>query len=203
MFGGLHIEMAALTTLGDLLEGSGWTGALVQANIASPGTADSFLKASHVTRTRRAHQITASSLYLLLQKAYTEYSNDLNQGDNLMSLADWCTERAALCPQVKFWWIILQLELLVMIYVRSIREGNFLLYIDALTKIVPWFFALGHTHYARWIPVHLRDMVALKVAHPDVHKNFLEGKFTVKKTTHSFSAILLPGPRAEQCLCEG
>lgn len=29
MFGGLHIEMAALKTLGDLLDGSGWTGALV------------------------------------------------------------------------------------------------------------------------------------------------------------------------------
>ena len=42
MFGGLHIEMAALKTLGDLLKCSGWTGALVQAGIATPGTADSF-----------------------------------------------------------------------------------------------------------------------------------------------------------------
>ena len=117
MFGGLHIEMAALKTLGDLLEGSGWTGALVQARVATPGTADSFLKASHVTRTRRAHQVTASSLYLLLQKAYTEYSNDLDEGDDLMSLEDWHTERAASCPQFHFWSIILQLELEVMIYV--------------------------------------------------------------------------------------
>ena len=31
MFGGLHIEMAALKALGDLLENSGWTGALIQA----------------------------------------------------------------------------------------------------------------------------------------------------------------------------
>ena len=191
MFGGLHIEMAALKTLGDLLEGSGWTGALVQARVATPGTADSFLKASHVTRTRRAHQVTASSLYLLLQKAYTEYSNDLDEGDDLMSLEDWRTERAASCPQFHFWSIILQLELEVMIYVRAIREANFLLYIDALTKIVPWFFALEHTHYARWIPVHLRDMVTLKVTHPDVHDQFLKGNFVVKKTTRSFSAIAI------------
>lgn len=58
MIGGLHIEMAALKMLGDLLEGSGWTGALVKADVASPGKADSFLKASHVTRTRRAHQVS-------------------------------------------------------------------------------------------------------------------------------------------------
>lgn len=70
MFYWLHIEIAAFKTLGDLLEGSGWTGALVQARVATPGTVDAFLKASHVTRTRRSHQITASSLYLLLQKAY-------------------------------------------------------------------------------------------------------------------------------------
>ncbi len=191
MFGGLHIEMAALKILGDLLEGSGWTGALVQAGVATPGTADSLLKASHVTRTRRAHQVTASSLYLLLQKAYAEYSNDLEEGAHVLPLEEWCSDRAAAHLQAHFWSIILQLELEVMIYVRAVREADFLLYVDALTKIVPWFFALGHTHYARWIPVHLRDMIALKNAHPEVHAQFLKGNFVMKKTTHSFSAIAI------------
>lgn len=118
MFGGLHVEMTALKTIGDLLEESGWTSALLQAGVATSGTADSFLKASHVTRTRRAHQVTASSLYLLLRKAYTEHSNELDEGDHhgmreitMASLEDWCTERAALCLQFHFWWMILQLEL--------------------------------------------------------------------------------------------
>jgi len=43
MFGGLHIEMAALKRLGDWLQGSGWVQALVQAEIVTAGTADSFL----------------------------------------------------------------------------------------------------------------------------------------------------------------
>ena len=38
MFGGLHIQMAALKTLGDWLRGSGWVKALVQAEIATAGT---------------------------------------------------------------------------------------------------------------------------------------------------------------------
>ena len=42
--------------LGNWLEDSGWTSALVQVNIASTGTADSFIKASHVTKTQHAHQ---------------------------------------------------------------------------------------------------------------------------------------------------
>ena len=46
MFGGLHIELAALKTLGNLLKDSGWTSALVQAGVTTAGTADSFLKSS-------------------------------------------------------------------------------------------------------------------------------------------------------------
>ncbi|KAK3730385.1 hypothetical protein QZH41_004674 [Actinostola sp. cb2023] len=56
MFGGLHIEMAFLKLIGGWLEDSGWTTSLVEANIASSGTAESFIKATSVTRTRRAHQ---------------------------------------------------------------------------------------------------------------------------------------------------
>ena len=58
MLGGLHIEKAALPTVGDWLKESGWTSALVQADVTTPGTADSFLKTSHNTRTRHVHQIT-------------------------------------------------------------------------------------------------------------------------------------------------
>jgi len=55
-----------------------------------------------------------------------------------------------------------------MIYVRAICEADFLLYVDALTKITPWFFALDHTNYTRWVPVHLRDMVTLEMKHPEI-----------------------------------
>ena len=59
MFGGLHIEMAVWKTFGDYLQESGWTRVLVQAGVATAGTADSFLKVSHLLCTRHAHQVTA------------------------------------------------------------------------------------------------------------------------------------------------
>lgn len=52
LMGGLHVEMALWSVLGDLLAGSGWTTALTEADVASSGVAESFLKASHLTRTR-------------------------------------------------------------------------------------------------------------------------------------------------------
>ena len=62
---------------------------------------------------------------------------------------------------------------------------------SCIRRIVPWFFALGHTNYARWIPVHLSDMVALEDKHPDVFAEFMAGNFTVKKTTHAFAALAI------------
>ena len=151
----------------------------------------SFLKASHVTRTRRAHQITAGSLFTLLKRSYIHYSSRLDEGQIPMSLDNWCAEQADASPQFQFWFIILQLELAFLIYLRSVRESNFLLYIDALSRIVPWFFALEHTQYARWIPVHLHDMVTLSINHPNVYEQFMAGNFTVRKTKHVFSAIAI------------
>ena len=132
-----------------------------------------------------------SVLYLLRQEGSTQYWDELDEGQVTMSVEDWCATRADTSPQFKFWSIILQVELEIMIYVRSLRQGDFMLYIDALTKIAPRFFALGQTDYARWIPVHLRDMVALEDKHPDVFAEFMSGNFTVKKTTHAFSALAI------------
>ena len=73
MMGSLHVEMAAFKALGNWLSGSGWTAGLVATEVSSSGIADSFLKASHVTRTRHTHQVTAASLYIFQKNAYDSY----------------------------------------------------------------------------------------------------------------------------------
>ena len=69
MFGGLHLEMAMWNMMGNYLADSGWTVALSEAGIASSGTVESFLKVSHLTRTRHAHQITIAALSKLQRVA--------------------------------------------------------------------------------------------------------------------------------------
>ena len=69
IFAGFHIEMAVWKTYGNYLDRSGWTNVIKQAGIASSGTADSYLKASHLTRTRYAHQVTALALAKLQKDA--------------------------------------------------------------------------------------------------------------------------------------
>jgi hypothetical protein len=195
MFGGLHIEMATLRLLGDWLEDSGWTTALVQAGIVSSGTANSFIHASHVTKTRHAHQVTAASLYILLQEAYIEECSsgdtDVTQPADCPTFEEWCTQREKSSVHFEYWLKTLSLELLLFQFIRSLREGNFQLYVESLTQIIPWMFALDHTHYSRWLPVHIRDMMTLAEKHPDVLAEFKSGNFVVHKTTKKFSAMAL------------
>ena len=75
-------------------------------------------------------------------------------------------------------------------YIRSLREGNFQLYVECLTQIMPWMFALDHMHYSRWLPVHIRDMTTLTENHPDILAEFKSGNFVVHKASHRL--LLLP-----------
>ena len=191
MFGGLHIEQAFLKTLESLLEDSGWTAALVDADVATAGTAGLFTKIANIKRTRKAHQVTVSALCALLQSAYAKYQQDFDDDDCAFSFDDWCAQKVLQVPQFHFWYLTMQLELLLLIFLRSIRQANFSLHVDSIAKMLQWFFALNHHNYARWLSVHLLDMRALPQTAPDVARRFDDGFFTVNKSSKRFSAIAI------------
>ena len=111
MLGGLHIEMAAFKALGKWVLGSGWPEVLTNATVASPGVANSFLTASHITRTRRAHQVTAASLYLLMKKAYEEHRKTEETDGPARAFDEWKEEKMKKCPQFLYWATVLDFEL--------------------------------------------------------------------------------------------
>ena len=96
MMGALHIEIAALRLLGDWLEGSGWTSLLESAEVFTRGVAESLLKASHVTRIRLGHQITAATLYALQQRAFEQ------REDKATSLDEWTKSQAQKQPMFAY-----------------------------------------------------------------------------------------------------
>ena len=183
MFGGLHIEMAAFSSIGNHLKGSGWTSVLTDAGVASSGTAESFLTASSVTRTRQAHQVTAASLYRLMKTAYTDYCSEATENcDEVINFEDWCKRRKLQSPLFHFWYLILSMEVTILALIRSFREANFALYCDTLSELIPFFFANNNINYARWLPIHLRDMKFLDQHHPQVAREFCSGNFVVHKS---------------------
>lgn len=178
MFGGLHLEMGMWTTLGDYLACSGWTTALTEAGIVTAGKADSFLKASHLTRTRHAHQLTCVALEKLQKEAFQVASCEC-------SFDEWRRDMIEKSPTFQYWDSILYLELLILTFIRAHREKNFPLYVEALEAIVGYFFVFDHYNYARWVTIHIRDMLSL----PDsIKENFMR-YWVVSKTKNRFSSI--------------
>ena len=72
---------------------------------------------------------------------------------------------------------------------RSQRQHNFVPYVESLGQIIPWMFALDHYYYARWMTVHVRDLLTVEVNSHKTHAQFLKGNFVTQKTTHKFSAL--------------
>ena len=82
--GGLHIEQAGLTTIGDLLKGSGWTALLDEAKMENPGIAKkSLLHTSRIAKACHAHKVTVAALNIILKRACEAYKEDLAEDDEV------------------------------------------------------------------------------------------------------------------------
>ena len=183
MLGGLHTEMALWSTIGHLLDGSGWTTALTEAQVASVGTADSFLKAPHLTRTRHGHQVSLLTLHNLQQEAFMLTTGPKDE----QSAKEWRDTMLKKSPTFMFWDQIMKYEALILIFIRAHREKNFTLYVKVLEELTPLFFALDHVNYSRWMPVHIRDMKSLPAT---VKKEFDEhSHWVLSKTSNTFSSM--------------
>ena len=195
MLGGLHLEMAILCLIGMLLKESGWSEILADAGITTPGRAEAMTGASDVKGARYAHQVTMAALNRMMKDAYSKDQevNELktNENEEQESFEEWKERHRNDNPLFFFWALILDLEVLLNIYVRSLREGDFKLHLEVLTALVPWFMALDRINYRRWLPFYLKDMASLKEKHPQLHEKFVEGHFVASRTKARFSAMSL------------
>ena len=101
MMGGLHIEMASLKMVGHWLNNSRWDSALVQADITTRGKADAILRATRITRTRYAHQVSACALFILQLRAYKASIDDDIEPDDLNT---WVRKQCEAHPQFLFFF---------------------------------------------------------------------------------------------------
>jgi len=145
MLGGLHTEMALRNVLGGLLGGSGWTSALTEAEVTSPGTAQSMLKAAHLIHTRHAHQVILSAFSILQREAFllSKSSEDEER------LSAWRIGMIAKSPTFIFWDLILRYQTLIHILIKAHRLKNFPLYVSVLEELTHLFFALDHAFRTR------------------------------------------------------
>jgi len=64
--------------------------------------------------------------------------------------------------------------------IRASQNGNFMLHLYAVHHMIPCCFAYDKFDYARYLLVYYAQMATLPVEHPNVHRNFMEGHFSMQ-----------------------
>ena len=146
-----------------------------------------------------AHQVTTLSLSILRKHAYTRYTDVCEEnGDELLSFKTWCIQQSSKVPPFRYWQTVYDMEMLLLRFVRSIRTEDLFLYEKSLDEIADWVFILDHYNYARWLPVHVRHMMNVRVKHPALYRQFADGFFTIAKTQNPFAMMGFDQPHEQQ-----
>ena len=128
--------MMFLNVIGIWLHGSGWC----KGKITS-GRVHSFLKGSHVKRSRYAQQIILAALIKSAHQAYLE--TDYSYHD------DWKKSVMESSNNAFYWFCVLELQLNLFLFIRSISKENFDLFVRTVDTMLSWAFALAYINYAR------------------------------------------------------
>ena len=122
-----------------------------------------LLTSSHVKITSYCIKVAASAIYLKLIEAHWMLSSDLET-------IEWLEVVSRMRLMCNCWRMILNLQLEILLCVKSLRESNFQLYVSALTRFISCFFAMDHYKYATWCGVHLFDLSNLEFAAPCLYE---------------------------------
>ena len=183
ILGGLHIEQSILVMHGELVNGSGLSNILNVNDLSIIGTS-AVVDVNDIKRARYCLQVAACAIYKKLHDAHVESNSEL-------SLLDWIEIRSAESEMCYYWKLILDFQVLALVFIRSIREGNFQTYVESLISICKWYFSLDHYHYARWCTVHCFDLMLLQFTMLEVYNEFKKGNFTFQKTNSNFSRVAI------------
>ena len=102
----------------------------------------------------------------------TKYNKDyLPRSDYKDSLID--------CKTANLWLAYLEMVVLLHRFVRAERTGDWLLHLDTVQRMLPYFAASGHNLYLKSAYIYLSDMLKMKTSHPDIYASFLSGQHVV------------------------
>ena len=132
LLGNLHIEQSILSLHRDLIKGSGLDSVLTHTNLSTIGKI-TIVDFNNIKRSRYFLQVAICVIYKLLKEAHADSQSNF-------SLFHWLEERSKISQMAHYWRLILNFQIQVLIFVRSVRNGNFLLYRETLFYFLKRFF---------------------------------------------------------------
>lgn len=210
--GSFHIQMSYFKAVGKYIEESGGPYILTESLILAPGSLKGFITGTHYNRCKRIHPIFAASLQVLHFRAYLQANNicidqltnelkmiqkqkliEVNYSKNLMEILDGYdhyyheTEEGLHGATAKYWITYVNLIKLFQEFSRSIRTGDFELYVSCLPQIATLMFYFNHQNYARWIVRFYNNLVNVENTHPGLKETLVKGGISIRRNEKSFS----------------
>ena len=127
MYGGLHIEQCLLVTHWQLIEGSGLRKALETYSLATIGVG-AVNEVNQIKRARCCVQVLLCSFHRNLADALKADGLNLDPW-NLLE------EESLSSSMAHYWSLVINLQIEILVFVLSFREGNYPLYVQQLRNI--------------------------------------------------------------------
>ena len=118
---------------------------------------------NNIKRAWYTFQIALCALFIKLHEAASVSKTDLSPND-------WLTHKSKDNTSFLYWKCVIDLQIKLSFYVRSICEGNFKLHVEVLYKLLSWYCTYNHFLYMttmHWLVLYITE-----TKFPDVY-NFL------------------------------
>ena len=188
LFGALYIEQSFLGINADVINGSGLLEIPNHLNFTTIGLSGLTVKAdvSSIKRARYSMQVTSCVLYSKLTEAAQATGSTKSPYERL-------SDQAKVSESCFYWKMILDFQMKFHMFIRSIREEHFDLYIESLRALIIWCFIMDKHNYSRWLTVHIFELITTHVKHSKVQyiKTLRKGFFSFQKSNKEFSRMAL------------
>ena len=206
--GGLHIALNFQKAIGQQMQASGLSEVWTESGVVGEGAASLILNGKSYAKAMRVHKLTYKALWQLLLPAFLAFvenkdpelakmvSEECKNPEILIDLLtkhhvtsllrEFSRKESEKDVNFSFWWQYLEMISTLLLFTRSLRDGLWEPYLEAIVQMLPYFMRYDHLNYAKSVPVFIADMMTLP---EEVHSKFLQGDFVVKRSNDKFNQV--------------
>ena len=107
----------------------------------------------------------------------------------LLQFHDFIEKKCKESELFRYWNNVLILISLMHDLIRANRTGNWRLHMKTIKKLQPIFHIMDRVNYSRWCALYLEDMETLEETAEEVYLQFMNGRFTLKRSQVPFTSV--------------
>ena len=94
-------------------------------------------------------------------------------------------------PTAILWIQYLDMIRILRNFFTAERLGNWYLHLEAVSEMLPYLAASGHSLYTKSASIYLSSMANLPNDHPVVHQHFVEGLHVARRSDHASTDVMI------------